>query len=187
MPPAPPRHAPRPFSPTATSTQRREVEGARPAHTSLKPRTEVEAVLDHLTAAANHDAKAKEGNKCKSRGSLHNTRAHIRTGGGIGQLRTPRTLRTGNLGERFPTALPSRRSIILPYGHLHAKEGGRSVPPRNPYSSDQPSPQPLSEMPPAPPRHAPRPPRQAPTVNKSGGARSLDRCGKPRCEGKGRT
>jgi hypothetical protein len=81
MPPDPPRHAPRPpRSPPATAAM---------------------VDLDHLTACGNHDAKAKEGNKCKSRGSLHNTRTHIQTGGGIGQLRTPRTLRTGNLGD-FP-------------------------------------------------------------------------------------
>ena len=78
--PDPPRHAPRP-----------------PRH----PQAQQGANLDHLTAAANHDAKAKEGGKCKSRGSLDNTRTHIRTGGGIGQPRTPRTLRTGNLGD-FP-------------------------------------------------------------------------------------
>jgi hypothetical protein len=116
------------ISPTATSTQRREVEAFHleillpnkrptepttsllemapdpPRHAPRPPRhpqAQQGANLDHLTAAANHDAKAEEGGKCKSRGSLDNTRTHIRTGGGIGQPRTPRTLRTGNLGD-FP-------------------------------------------------------------------------------------
>ncbi len=88
--------------------------------------------LDHLVACGNHDVKVKEENKCKSRGSLHNTRTYPNRRRNSGaphpahpMYRQPR---------RLPTALPTGQSILFTYGHFDVEEGGRSVPPRNPSS-----------------------------------------------------
>ena len=80
MPPDPPRHAPRP--------------------PRSPPTTAAMVDLDHLTACGNHNAKAKEGNKCKSRGSLHNTRTYPNRRRDL-VAPHPRTLRKGNPGD-FP-------------------------------------------------------------------------------------
>ena len=90
--------------PTEPTTSLRNVPPDPPRHTPRPPRsppaTSATVDLDYSTACSNHNVKAKEGNKCKSRGSLHNTRTYPnRRRDRVAPH--PRTLRKGNPGD-FP-------------------------------------------------------------------------------------